>query len=229
MSSFAERLIEARTKCGMSQRELARIAGLTGATLSNWETGVASPTSIRAAALETVAGALGVSARWLLTGKADEPRGEVPDGLLRAAEDVRNIPVVSMVRAGLGAEAVDSYARGDGNTFVTVGADLAPTLSRLTFALEIQGDSMADEFRPGDIVIIDPSVRPLPGDYVVARLDSDQSATFKKYRARGNETNGMPIFELVPSNPDYPTVTVNADNPGRVIGTMIEHRRRRRR
>ena len=52
---------------------------------------------------------------------------------------------------------------------------------------------------------------------------------FKKYRPRGHDSNGHEIFELVPLNQDWPTITVNADNPGQIVGTVMEHRRRRRR
>ena len=63
----------------------------------------------------------------------------------------------------------------------------------------------------------------------MAKVDSDESATFKKYRARGSDANGVAIFDLVPLNSDYATVTVSSSNPGTIIGTMMEHRRRRRR
>jgi len=81
----------------------------------------------------------------------------------------------------------------------------------------------------GDVVIIDPGVRPLPGDFVVAKVEADDSATFKKYRPRGADESGVPIFELVPLNEDYEVIRISAANPGTIIGTMMEHRRRRRR
>lgn len=113
--------------------------------------------------------------------------------------------------------------------FVGVDAATATELSRVAFALQIEGDSMMPEFQAGDIIIVDPEVAPMPGDYVVAKLDNEQTATFKKYRSRGTDATGFECFELVPLNDDYATVTVSASNPGRVIGTMIEHRRKRRR
>ena len=185
--------------------------------------------NIRVAALEMAAGIMGVSVRYLRTGKEDDSRGEVPAGLHAAQPDVRPLPVISMVQAGLGREAADPYPRGYAEQSGSVDAELARDLGRLAFALEIIGESMLDEFHPGDIVIIDPSVKPLPGDYVVARMEDDGSATFKKYRSRGRDAEGHEVFELVPLNPDYPTITVNAANPGSIIGTMMEHRRRRRR
>jgi SOS-response transcriptional repressor LexA len=225
---FGERFREAREAVGISQRALGKKIGYSGSAISQWESGDTHPDLIRRAALEMAAGILRVSVNKLLTGRDDE-RADVPPGLKAAPEDVRNIPLISLVQAGYSREGDDPYPRGEGAGSILVDADLAQSLSRLVFALEITGESMLDEFRPGDIVIIDPMIKPQPGDYVVAKVDGDSKATFKKYRSRGTGMNGEPIFELVPLNPDFATITVSADNPGRIIGTMMEHRRRRRR
>lgn len=96
-----------------------------------------------------------------------------------------------------------------------------------TFALRIMGNSMEPEFREGDVVVIDPDVAPTPGDYVVAR-NHVEAATFKKYRPRGVDENGHPIFELVPLNDDY-AVMRSDQEPICIIGTMVEHTRFRKR
>ena len=180
MSTFAERFKAARERAGISQRALGRRIGYSGSAISQWEAGVIEADNIRVAALEMAAGIMGVSVRYLRTGKEDDSRGEVPAGLRAAQPDVRQLPVISMVQAGLGREAADPYPRGYAEQSVSVDAELARDLGRLAFALEIIGESMLDEFHPGDIVIIDPSVKPLPGDYVVARMEDDGSAKFKK-------------------------------------------------
>lgn len=115
----------------------------------------------------------------------------------------RRIPLVSYVQAGHMTEAVDPYA------------------------LKIKGDSMLPEFREGDTVIIDPVIPPLPGDYVVAK-NGENEATFKKYRPRGVNELGHQVFELVPLNEDYPSMRSDI-TPIRIIGTMVEHRRYRKR
>jgi len=88
---------------------------------------------------------------------------------------------------------------------------------------------MLPEFHEGDKIVIDPEVAPQPGDLVIAKLDGDDEATFKKYRPRGVDSTGAPVIELVPLNDDWPTLTITADKPGRIMGTMVEHRRYRRR
>jgi SOS-response transcriptional repressor LexA len=87
---------------------------------------------------------------------------------------------------------------------------------------------MEPEFLPGDKVIIDPMVRPRPGDFVIAKRDNDQEATFKKYRLRSQDEHGRDMIELTPLNSDWPTLMIDRDNPGHIVGTMVEHRRYRR-
>ncbi|WP_325345401.1 LexA family protein [Xylophilus sp.] len=230
MSTFAERFRAAREATGLSQRAFAKKIGITGATISNWEAGVTDPANIRGALLELAAGTLGVPVGLLRTGKDRREHGDAPPGMTLADDGVRMVPVISYVQAGYGKGAVDPYSLGQGSEQIGVDRGMAAELGRLAFALVIDGESMMDEFRPGDVVIIDPAVKPRPGDFVVAKLDDDESATFKKYRSRGvDQATGVDLFDLVPLNPDWPTISVTPGNPGQVIGTMMEHRRRRRR
>ncbi len=97
------------------------------------------------------------------------------------------------------------------------------------FAITVEGESMLPDFAPGDRVVIDPAVKPQPGDLVVAKLEAETEATFRKYRLRGRDATGQDIIDLVPLNDDYPVVTMDSNNPGRIIGTLVEHRRYRKR
>lgn len=82
---------------------------------------------------------------------------------------------------------------------------------------------MEPDFKEGDIVIIDPSVKPRPGSFVVAK-NGREEVTFKKYRPRSFDVLGNEIFELVPLNDDYPIMKSN-EQTIEIVGTMVEHRR----
>lgn len=97
------------------------------------------------------------------------------------------------------------------------------------FGLIIEGESMMDEFYPGDIVVVDPGLTPQPGDFVVAKMKGEEKVTFRRYRARELDRSGHPIVELCPVNGDYPTIVIEPQSKGRVIGTLVEHRKYRRR
>jgi SOS-response transcriptional repressor LexA len=129
--------------------------------------------------------------------------------------------LISYVQAGLWREVVDPYAPGAGDDELLTQLSLGPH----AFALTIHGTSMLPEFREGDIILVDPDVLPTPGDFVVAR-NAENEATFKKYRSRGVNERGENIIELVPLNPDFPTLRSDT-TPIQIIGTMMEHRRYR--
>lgn len=199
------------------QSALARALNESPQTVKNWETrGVSKAGALKAEEL------LGIRAAWLLTGE-----GEMGSGFDANAKPVplgmRPYPVISSIQAGALKEISTPYAPGDGFD-VEYGDD---DTSQWSFFLEIEGDSMLPDFRPGDRVLIDPEVTPRPGDFVAAR-NTKQEATFKKYRVRGLDASGNEVFELVPLNNDYPILRSDEQHLC-VIGTMIEHRRKFRR
>jgi SOS-response transcriptional repressor LexA len=136
--------------------------------------------------------------------------------------DLRRVPRISFVQAGLWTEASDPYAPGAGDDYLLTQLALGPH----AFALTLRGESMEPEFKEGDTIIIDPDVKPMPGDFVVAK-NSREEATFKKYRPRGINEYGELVIELVPLNPDFPSLRSD-HTPIQVIGTMMEHRRYRK-
>lgn len=63
------------------------------------------------------------------------------------------------------------------------------------YCLTVQGESMIEDgILDGDVIIVDPSIRPREGDIVVALVDEDD-ATVKRWYKRGD------MVELRPSNP----------------------------
>jgi SOS-response transcriptional repressor LexA len=135
----------------------------------------------------------------------------------------RVVPLISHVQAGEWNDASDSYPTGQGTEMLEVDFEV----SAGSFALEVKGESMLPDFVEGDRIIVDPAVTPLPGDFVIAK-NSEEGAMFKKYRPRGLNERGEPVFELVPLNNDYPTRYSDREQIT-IIGVMVEHRRRRRR
>ena len=135
----------------------------------------------------------------------------------------RAIPVISAIQAGALKEITEPYEVGAG--FSTIYTD--EQYSKWAFGLEIEGESMLPEFRPGDVVVIEPQWEPRPGEFVAAK-NGNEEATFKKYRPRGVDQNGNEIFELAPLNDDYPTLRSDV-TPLQIIGVMAEHRRKSRR
>lgn len=216
------------------QSAVARKMNLSPQRLNNWEARGMSKNGMLIAE-QTV----GCSALWLETGVGNmrastslsplsntqeaSNKAEFDVNIKHAAFGMRPIPVISYIQAGRLSEISDPYAPGDGFATEICDDDLGPA----SFALEIEGESMLPDFRPGDRIVIDPNVVPNPGDFVVAK-NGKQEATFKKYRPRGANDRGQQVFELVPLNEDYPTLRSDIETL-HIIGTMVEHRKKFRR
>jgi SOS-response transcriptional repressor LexA len=95
-------------------------------------------------------------------------------------------------------------------------------LSLKAFALNITDDSMAPIFRKGDAVVIDPEVKPEPGDFVVASIGED--SYFRQYKMRGFDSEGGAIFDLSPLNDVFHTISSDISQGTEIVGTMVEHR-----
>ncbi len=71
-ATLGDRIAGARERAGLTQADLARRLGVRLITLTGWEDDRAEP---RANRLQMMAGLLGVSIRWMLTGEGDGPDG----------------------------------------------------------------------------------------------------------------------------------------------------------
>lgn len=199
------------------QSDLARALNTSPQTVNNWEA-----RGISKKGLLHIQATLGFSASWVETGegaKFVQDKSNVAPAQIGS----KQIPLISYVRAGNWAGIVDPFQPNDAHDWLMTDLDVSDG----AFALEIKGDSMLPEFNPGDRVIIDPAIRPQPGDYVVAK-NGEEEATFKKYRLRSINEQGAEVFELVPLNPDYPSIRSD-EVPIKIVGTMVEVRKYRRR
>jgi SOS-response transcriptional repressor LexA len=221
MASVLKARVEARLKAtGKSARGASVEAGLDPETIRNILRGRSRAPGYEK--VQKLAKALNCSVAYL-TGRT--PRPDDVEETEPAETDFQEIPVISFVEAGKWGAVTDPYPMGKADEFIGVNHRVGAR----SFALRIKGMSMFPEYQEGDIVVIDPDVSPLPGDCVVARMGDDPEATFKKFRPRGRDKNGNEIIELAPINTDYPTLTIDAENPGQIVGTEVEHRRFRRR
>jgi HTH-type transcriptional regulator, cell division transcriptional repressor len=94
-ATFGDRMTGAREAAGLSQTELARRMGVKVKTVQGWENDQSEP---RANKLQMLAGMLGVSIMWLLTGRGDGLDGpETPeplnDDLVALLGDLRTMKV----------------------------------------------------------------------------------------------------------------------------------------
>lgn len=208
---FKDRLRHARKTRKMSQAKLAEAAGLDQTTISDLENGRSRSTGKSA----EIALALNVDPLWLATGQGEmEPSGNVDS----APQPIRyyRYPVVSQVVAGHWDEMAMPYEPGAEQEHQTTGY----RAHGRAFWLRVKGDSMTapqgvtPTIPEGTLVLIDPGVEAAPGKLVVARLEGDNEATFKKLV----EDGGRRYLKAL--NPAYPLIEINGNC--RIVGVAIE-------
>ncbi|QCA04037.1 helix-turn-helix domain-containing protein [Pantoea vagans] len=96
-------------------------------------------------------------------------------------------------------------------------------LSQQSFAIRVEEQAMTPAILRGDVVIIDPSLAPQPGDCVLAM--QQQNALLRTWRQRGSE-EGVAQFELAPVNINFPELHSSRDSL-QLTGTLVELRRYR--
>lgn len=220
MDSLANRLRIAREKAGLSQAALAKLIGSGQSTIGSIENG----RNQGSGKLLQIARVLSVSPEWLETGRGsmESVQGSGFANVAAAPVGERRIPLLNYIQAGNFADGGQNFTMAEVEYLLT---DL--DLSERSFALQIKGDSMRPDFTEGDRIIVDCEINPRPGDFVVAK-NSEEEATFKKYRLISIDERGKEIFELVPLNEDYPSMRSDQHSV-QIIGTMVEHRKYYRR
>lgn len=212
-----DRLKEARKKAKKSQKDVVDAIGITQSALSQLETGAVSSSSH----LPAIARFLNVDSYWLQTGEGEMLTNSSQDsGFNNVSFDVptlRKIPLLDFVQAGIFHECGYDGINPKGESYTTYESNKPECV----FSLEVSGLSMTPDFNPGDKLVVDGSKAPYPGCYVIAQNGSHE-ATFKKYRAVGYDEHGRETFELVPLNPDFPTMC-STQQEIRIIGVIVEH------
>ena len=223
---IGSRVRKARKLAGLTQNELAKKAGSKQAVISDIENGRNKTSS----ALYDIAIATGVSPSWLLRGegemldhKSNTVSPHHPDGdnfKSIPTSKIRNIPVLNYVQAGAFCEYYDDAIA---DVFEPVIGDYGNHI----YWVVIEGLSMMPDFNTGDMVLVDPDIQPTPGDYVIALKDGQKEVTFKKWRPRGFDDDGVEYSELVPLNPDFPVID-SRHSPFAICGVAIEHKKKLR-
>ncbi|MDS1324573.1 S24 family peptidase, partial [Klebsiella pneumoniae] len=96
--------------------------------------------------------------------------------------------------------------------------DTTVECSEDSFWLDVRGDSMTSpaglSIPEGMAILVDPQVEAINGKLVVAKLDGDNEATFKKLVIDAGQRF------LKPLNPQYPIIPINGNC--RIIGVVVD-------
>lgn len=218
--SMGQRIKSYREALGWSQtklaNELSRVKGkpVSRSSVSQWESEIEFPRADNIRAL----------ARVLQKPETDFQRFRSDTARLADDSGRHFIPLLKLCQLKHLGEG--GMLKNTARNIEQIEVDSA--VPKHAFGIVIQDMSMAPLFWPGDEVIIDRKVLPEDNradpDFVLARVNKSASFIFREYRARGPEA-----FDLVGYHRDCRTISSTSDDPVVLIGTMIEHRRKRRR
>jgi len=172
-TTLAERLKEARTMQGLTQKALGDLVGVSQAAIQKIETGKANQTT----KLVDLASVLKIRPEWLSTGEGDmRADGQAPSTPVQVNNSIYRLEVLNLsVSAGPGV--VNSE-------FVEVlrSVEYSAEDARMMFdgrkqeqvrIINVRGDSMSGTIEPGDLLFVDISVKNFDGDGIYAFLYDD--------------------------------------------------------
>ena len=220
-----QRLKQARQQAKLTQLELAQAINqyqgkpISRNAISMWET---TPNlQISAEHLLRVAKILNLSPEWLQFGQGSIHR--VLDNKGSSSSNTKVIPLLNeqQLKSGIPMKKKEFSHLG-------IDDELAKVTSQKAFAMVVNCLSMSPLLQPGDIVIADPETKPRPGEIVITQLERSKIIVILKYRPCHYDTKKQGTFELIPINQDWPKILINKSNPGKIMGTVVEHRRKTR-
>lgn len=212
-----DRLKKARKHAKLTQAQVAAAVKMTQPAYSDLETGGSSNTSF----MVQLATVLDVNPNWLATGSG-EMRPGAPEELPiygsaeRLSVTLKKVPLISWVQAGDWCDASDPYPIGDAEDWLACPFDHGEN----AYCLRVSGDSMLNDYSDGQIILVDPSVRPEHGDDVIARTP-DGKASFKRLHIT---PEGM---HLEATNPHWPNRVIQAPDGTVICGVVTASWQRR--
>ncbi len=188
--------------------------------VSQWEVGKTTPTTINLMAIALV---LNVPLQSLTSDRKRKER------IFNKTSSLRTVPKVSF---DFLYEMMDDPEKLEKVTYLESRIVSTEPWEDDLLALTIEDDSMIPDFEIGDIIILNSSLDPQPGDYVAMRDPISKSVLFRRHSLRlVEEPRRRHVVCLQPLNTHYPDFIIDphSDNDRQHVlyGTLVEHRRLR--
>lgn len=195
MNDVADRISKRMADLKISQADIKRATGAGKATISSWVKGDTKPSGEYATKLASY---LRCNTDWLLSGIGSMTNAPVGTEQVDLDHNMKGkMPVISWVAAGDWIEVMPTTMDD-----VIQWIPKPEHLSDRAFGLIVRGRSMLPEFKPDEIIYVEPDITPWDlkdGDLVVVQCNDDTDATFKQL-VMGDGHNDM---YLKPLNPDW--------------------------
>lgn len=227
-TTLSERLKLARKNAKLTQGIIAEKVGIKQPTYQALESGKAE----KSAYLTQIAKVLKVNPTWLATGEGemsikpsfDELKNKINQMTVSTSNVTKTdvlsalnpVPVISWVAAG-------SWSESDVVSWLDDDTEYLPRPANLSvqgFCLRVRGVSMMPEFRPDDVIYVEPNIGVWElknGDLVVVREQDNQEATFKQLII-GDTSEDM---YLKPLNPEWHEQKMIPKSDWELVGKVV--------
>lgn len=184
--------------------------------------------------MQALSNMLGVSIAWLRDGienslykiNTDSSIDDAVQEPYKKVKAANSPPLVAQLPILNSAQAINpalSIAGDDVEGYL--GAPLDMNLGKDSFYFRIEDTSMVSAerqmFRPGTLVLIDPTIKAQPGMFVLAKvvIKGEPTTVFRAFFEK-EPIDDFDAFDLVPLNPTMKTFRVAKPEDGEVIGGL---------
>lgn len=207
---IGKRILEARKAKGLTLKALGELAGgLKQTRLTNWEQGVRTPGPEE---IKSLARALDVSPAYLMC-LSDEMQFK------KAQNPSQLIPLLDY-RQACEAKSHTASEQSNDSIYISISTILLPEISADAFAMKVIDGSMLPEIKINDVLVIEPSILPEPGDFVAVKISGKPEAVICQYKKLSYTSTE---FELLTLNDNWPNIKKNGSIEIKIIGKIVQN------
>lgn len=202
---ISQKIYRLRTESGMTQQELAKVAGVSDKAVSAWEKGIRDP---KLQPLRRICEYFHIDLNVFIDTSSDVYKSDMPANL-RPLQPMQKIPLVGTIACGepiLAQENISDYV------------DL-PGHIRADFALTCKGDSMINAgIRDGDVVYIRQQEAVENGQIAAVLVDKEEATLKRFYILDGH-------ISLNAENPEFSPLVFSGEDARevRVLGLAVAY------
>lgn len=207
--SIRMNIIKLRDIFGITQEQLAKIAGVSRGAVSQWEGGFSEP---RMGSIQNIADYFDLTKSNIIEdGGMDlidpithKPKPFPIQGAIRVVpEDMVEVPILARVHAGKFTDPDDLSEKLDQVTIPRFLVDSDPD----TYALESEGDCMNLVYPEGCTIVVSPNKEPINGSVVVAKIDGNDAIMREMFR-----TPDTLVLSPRSSNPEHKDIVIRTED-----------------
>jgi transcriptional regulator with XRE-family HTH domain len=206
MPTIGVRIKRAREAMGLTQEDLGKRVGRSRVAVAEWEADKKLP---RRTLIPKLSETLNLPESALLPhGAGGVSIAPAPQTITITQIQWSDVPLIARGLKPMSAEQV------------LIDNNLPETIYIDETRLRVEDDSMSPTYNPGDIIRYTQTVVPYDGCQVVAWIEGDDEGVLRNYRQRGPNA-----FDLWPNNPEFDTMTLNANTNIKIVGVVVRHLR----